>query len=302
MSDSTKPSNGNSITLRPTHGPSCDSEKDLAFLEWIHDQLTVLAEAFGEPLTQERAEIYVGSLASIPGDRLRVAFARALNESTFFPKVAELRSRAGASTEDEKKVEAHAAWNHVNEYLRKWGVDKLPIRSRGQWITAPPLEPRLEYAVRQIGGLWRLNQVTDENYAFVLRDFCEAYALAPIAELMSPQLLEQFADRKLLGSVKKTLELSGNKDSVGQRDSENAAQLPGENKQVLIGGLTAERNAEPRTQLDKEQPRTIVEEAADRNGAGVPRELTPGRKAELRRQLGEELAKRGIARSAAGLD
>src|SRR5271155_188906 len=88
MSDPTGPNKENSITLRPTPGPNNGSEKDLAFLEWIHDQLTILAEAFGEPLTQERAEIYVGSLSDISQERLRNAFHRALNQSTFFPKVA----------------------------------------------------------------------------------------------------------------------------------------------------------------------------------------------------------------------
>ncbi|MFZ0770329.1 MAG: hypothetical protein WCA49_01175 [Candidatus Sulfotelmatobacter sp.] len=238
----------------------------MAFLDWIHDQLTILAEAFGEPLTQERAEIYVGSLSDISQDHLRVAFHRVLNQSTFFPKVAELRNLAGASAEDEKKVEAQAAWNYANEYLRKWGAEKLPIRSSGQWITAPSLEPRLEYALRQIGGLWRLNQVTDQTYPFVFRDFCEAYALAPVAELMAPQLLEQFGDRKLLGNIKQLAEVK-----------------------------------EPGRRAASEESKT-TEESVEGEELRVVEELTPERKAELRRQLERELAKRGIPRVAAGLD
>jgi hypothetical protein len=173
----------------------------LVILSWISDQLTVLAEAFGEPLTAERVEIYVGGLADISRDQLRIAFGRALYELKWFPKLAELRDLAGSKTE-ELKVEAQAAWNYVNDYLRKWGVDRLPVRSDGKLITAPPLEPRLEYAVRQIGGLWRLNQVTDQNYHFIFRDFCDAYALAPLAELMEPQLLEKFSVPELVGQAK----------------------------------------------------------------------------------------------------
>ena len=179
----------------------------MAIRSWISKQLTGLAEGFGESLTVERVEIYIDGLTDIPQDRLRVAFSRALYESKFFPKLAELRTLSGQGAEDEKKVEAEAAWRYVNEYLRKWGVNRLPIRSSGKWITAPTLEPRLEYAIRQIGGLWRLNQVTDENFPFIFRDFCEAYALAPLAELMAPQLAERFGDRKLIGNLKQLIEV-----------------------------------------------------------------------------------------------
>lgn len=67
----------------------------MELLDWINDQLTVLAEAFGEPLTEERQEIYCASLTDIQHDRLNVAFRRALRELTWFPKIAELREFAG---------------------------------------------------------------------------------------------------------------------------------------------------------------------------------------------------------------
>jgi len=178
----------------------------LVIRSWISKQLTVLAEAFGESLTVERVEIYAGGLIDIPQDGLETAFRRALYELKWFPKMSELRDLSGSTADDQRKVEAQAAWTYVNEYLRKWGIDQLPVRSGGKWITAPPLEPRLEYAIRRIGGLWRLNQITDESYPFVYKDFCEAYNLAPVAELMTPQLLEQFGDRKLAGNVKQLTE------------------------------------------------------------------------------------------------
>lgn len=294
-------------------GPSNGSEKDLVFLEWIHDQLTILAEAFGEPLTQERAEIYVGSLSDISQERLRAGFHRALNQSTFFPKVAELRHLAGSNAEDEKKVVAQAAWNYVNEYLRKWGVDRMPIRSGGQWITAPPLEPRLEYALRQVGGLWRLNQVTDENYAFVLRDFCEAYTLAPVAELMAPQLLELFADRKLIGNIKQLAEVRDEDQRVEQEESVNSKDRAFEDKSSTIDELKVVAEAELRQQLEEDLAKCgmsrstagkdseTVPKPTGHDGSRVPENLTPERKAELRRRACEELAKRGIPRSVAGI-
>ncbi len=177
-------------------------------LEWISDQVTMLAEAFGEQLTLERVEIYARALCDIPREHLQIAFQRALRERTWFPKVAELRELAGtALPEEKKKAEANAAWNQVNEYLRKWGVDLWPIYSGGKVITPPALEPRLEYALRKIGGLWRLNQVTDESYPFVYRDFCEAYNLAPVADLMAPQLSEQFSNQALAGRMQQLSEM-----------------------------------------------------------------------------------------------
>jgi hypothetical protein len=216
------------------------------FLDWIHDQLTILAEAFGEPLTLERAEIYVGGLADIPQERLKAGFRRSLYELKFFPRLAELRDLSGSSAEEEKKVEAQAAWHQVNEYLRKWGVEKLPIRSGGKWITPPPLEPRLEYAIRQIGGLWRLNQVTDETFHFMFRDFCEAYMLAPVAELMAPQLSEQFSVRELAGQVKQFPDARAMEPKIAGGESDSKPSQP------VLEELTAERKEELRQKLSEE--------------------------------------------------
>lgn len=272
------------------HGPSGASGKDLVFLDWLHDQLTILAEAFGEPLTQERAEIYVSGLIDIPQGRLKAAFRRALHELKWFPKLAELRELSGSSAEKEEKVEAQAAWQQANEYLRKWGVEKLPIRSEGKWITPPPLEPRLEYAVRQIGGLWRLNQVTEETFHFMFRDFCEAYMLAPVAELMAPKLLEQFSVRELAGQIKELplakLQREPAPDVLGRRE-------PSET-------LTTERESNL-PQAGMEQAIADYKET-DRRSLPQPEELTLERREELRQKLAKELAKRGVPRRAGGLD
>jgi hypothetical protein len=67
----------------------------LELLDWINDELTVLAEAFGERLTEERQEIYCAGLAEFGEDRLRTAFQRARYELKWFPKLAELRELAG---------------------------------------------------------------------------------------------------------------------------------------------------------------------------------------------------------------
>ena len=68
----------------------------------MSDELTVLAVAFGERLTEERQELYCRSLADVAQEQLRVAFRRARCELKWFPKIAELRELAGAlaSVED----------------------------------------------------------------------------------------------------------------------------------------------------------------------------------------------------------
>jgi hypothetical protein len=68
----------------------------LELLEWINDQLTILAEAFGETLTEQRQEIYCGGLVDIQQNQLEIALRRARYELKWFPKLAELRELAGA--------------------------------------------------------------------------------------------------------------------------------------------------------------------------------------------------------------
>ncbi len=172
-------------------------------------------------------------------------------KSTFFPPIAgiaELISRwhGGVDHEDKKKVEANAAWDHVNDYLRKWGVELLPVYSGGLVITPPPLDARIDYALRRIGGLRALNQVDIDKLPFMRRDFCEAYALAPVAELMALSLLEQFGNDKLQGSVKQLTEA---------KSMEHHTQQPELRKDALpvqrSGEWYAERRAELKRQADE---------------------------------------------------
>jgi len=172
----------------------------------------MLAEAFAEPLTEERMEIYVRALADIPQDRLRISFQQALRELTWFPKVAELRNLAGANAADvskeaEQKVEADAAWTYVNDYLREWGVDQLPLYSSDGRMIPPALDPRADYALRRIGGFQALHQMDLNRLPFIYRDFCEAYAQAPLAEQMGPRLQQQFGSPKTMEEAKQPAKL-----------------------------------------------------------------------------------------------
>jgi len=170
---------------------------------WLVDQLTILAEAFSEEQTSARLQLYAGDLCDLPQAQLELAFNRARRTLKFYPKISELRELAtGAAPKDQVKVEAEAAWHYVNDFLRKWGADRMPLYSGGKRIEAPVLPERVQYALRSVGGLWGLNQVTAESRPFVQKDFIEAYNQAPIAGTLTTQLEEQFGDRKLLGQVK----------------------------------------------------------------------------------------------------
>ena len=93
-------------------GSNKGSGKGLEHLDWINDQLTIMAEAFGERLTEERQEIYCAGLAEVSRDRLEVAFRRARYELKWFPKLAELRELTGlqAGTLHDDRPGPEEAW------------------------------------------------------------------------------------------------------------------------------------------------------------------------------------------------
>jgi hypothetical protein len=166
--------------------------------------------------------VYAQDLSELARPQLEIAFGRARRELKFFPKISELLELASAKPEDARKVEADAAWNHALDYLRKWGVDRMPVYSGGKRIDAPMLSPRIEYALRKIGGLRCLNQITTKSRPFVQKDFIEAYHLAPMAESLALHLGSMFGDTKLLGQVKQLT--SGARLQSKARSSDQASK------------------------------------------------------------------------------
>ena len=164
-------------------------------LKKLNAGLTLLAEAFREELSDERRKIYISLLNDLTIEQFSLACNRAGQELKWFPKVAELREFAVGAPAERKMVEAEEAWQYVNEYLRRWGVDRLPVYGGGKVISAPVIPERIDYALRRIGGLWALNQAEADRIPFMHRDFCEAYNVAPLAFTMP-------MDRNLLGEVK----------------------------------------------------------------------------------------------------
>jgi hypothetical protein len=180
--------------------PLCSAiETSLEHELWIVDQLTILAEALGESgerVSPQRLEIYARELADVNRAHLEVAFARARRESKFFPKIAEVRELAGEATErDRGDVEANAAFQAVIHGLERNGVD-AGIRH---------LPDRVQFAVRQCGGLFQFNQRLQVQYGddenpsrlewrseiFLRKDFVAAYKSYSVHKSTLPELTEK---------------------------------------------------------------------------------------------------------------
>jgi hypothetical protein len=156
-------------------------------------------------VTPQRLRIYAKDLAAdLTREQVQTAMVRARRELKWFPKISELREMAGVKAEDLRKVEAEAAWDYANKYLRKFGVDLLPTFCNGKLCDPPN---RIDYALRRIGGLRGLNQITEQSRPFVFKDFCEAYQQSPMAEMLAPQLSGLFNQMRLKA---KSMELAGN--------------------------------------------------------------------------------------------
>ena len=171
-------------------------EKPRELRLWLIDQVTILAEAFGEE-PDARLRLYAQDLSEVARPQLEIAFGRARRELKFFPKISELLG-------DGRREARRRARRFSPMQL---GITRSITYESGVWIgcrstraakriDAPMLPPRIEYALRRVGGLRGLNQITSESRPFVQKDFTEAYQQAPIAESLAPQLGSLFGDRK----------------------------------------------------------------------------------------------------------
>lgn len=163
-----------------------------------------------QPLTEYQAKVHLkewGLIAQEVGfPKLEKAVKDVLrNDSSWFPSVADIRKRAGMDKELVSKVEADAAWDLVRAHNRKWaGVGRLfkgrdPETGEPQYDTAPRLPSRVEYAVRAVGGLDAIDNVSREGEPFMRREFTEAFVRAEVAEayngmqLGAPGIVKQLA-------------------------------------------------------------------------------------------------------------
>lgn len=127
--------------------------------------------------------MYAKSLADIDQPQLVKAFDQAVRQCKFLPRVAELREMAIGSAVDHDQVQSLAAWNWILDFMRKfWHADL------GIYQNAPVIPPSIMYALRIIGGFRSLSQMEVSSQPFIQKAFLAAYKLAPVAEMMQPQI------------------------------------------------------------------------------------------------------------------
>jgi hypothetical protein len=168
---------------------------------WVIDQLTLLAEAQGEPLTPQRLRIYAEDLSDLTLEGLTTAFTRARRELRFFPKIAELRQLAGASDAEQRDAEARAAWQLVTDLLDRHvrsdvhGGYHLVEDPYGLGWKLPELSDRVLSTVRRVGGWRTLKCMTSEDYPFVQKRFYEEYRASDAISAFDPSRLLREAAR-----------------------------------------------------------------------------------------------------------
>ena len=98
-----------------------------------------------------------------------------LREARLFPTIAELRELAGLSKLDQDAIEINQAWEFVCRYVQRYWHPEV-----GRYDNAPAIPPRIDYALRRIGGLYALHNCSLEQLPRMHRDFGDAYRLAPV--------------------------------------------------------------------------------------------------------------------------
>lgn len=163
---------------------------------WIIDQITILAEAFSQPMTSERLRIYAGDLEDIERSRLETGFSRARRELTFFPKIAELRALASGRPAEHQDAEARKAWDVLTSFVRKY-VGNDVYGNYGPehgWHPKnfPRLSDRILDTLRRTGGWKTYACMTEADFPFVQKRFFEEYqAWTAVEQVSSARLLTE---------------------------------------------------------------------------------------------------------------
>jgi hypothetical protein len=156
----------------------------------------------------------------------------------YYPQVCQIREIAIGKQEDRDRVEALRAFEFCCDFaLRHWHPDV------GKYSNAPKIPPRTAYALRHIGGLMALDRRTSQSEPFLRKDFISAYILAPVADLMAPEL-EAFDVKKLTSA--KSLDRAIPKEFPAPRQQQPEVPIPvafsAEQERALIQQKIAEHN------------------------------------------------------------
>jgi hypothetical protein len=107
------------------------------------------------------------------------ALTEHIRESKFFPTVAELRDRSGMRKADMDSADALDHWVRLKRFINTNYYEDL-----GGLQSADKIPPRVQYAMRAIGGPRAIYFMELDDEPFKKKDFLEAYRLAPVHEQM----------------------------------------------------------------------------------------------------------------------
>lgn len=113
-------------------------------------------------------------MSEVGPERFSEALVKAVRESEYFPVISKIRQHAGMGTKQQSAAGASAAWMWLWDYLRKWPFYEYSDGVR-QPKGAPAVPHRINHAARLVGGLMRIQNVTEDALPFVQRDFCAAW-------------------------------------------------------------------------------------------------------------------------------
>jgi hypothetical protein len=196
--------NNDSMTI------SQHAQRSSEILGWLAEQITVLAEAMGEPMTQARLKIYIQDLSDLDRSRLEIAFTRARRELKFFPKVAELRELAGQGEKQQADAEARAAWDELTKFVRRYVSNDVFGNFGPQHGSYPKAFPKLSHrildCVRRTGGWKAYACMSHDDFPFQQKRFFEEFLAWQAVQHVSLDRLLETEDVLALASPKQSSE------------------------------------------------------------------------------------------------
>jgi hypothetical protein len=158
---------------KPRSAPCEQPSKATLIREWIGK----LALNAGQALTPTTAGVFealwLEGLGDLAYGVLERAFRRTLQTCKYWPvRVSDIREQADRGREAYAQAEGDIKWANVLEYIRLFWNPDLP---GGASAKAPPISPRVTYAIKCAGGLAEIAECPREHLHFKRELFLEAY-------------------------------------------------------------------------------------------------------------------------------
>jgi len=160
-----------------------------------HEWTLKIAAAASVILSEAAQAVYLEELLRLAPETLTAAAQRAIREwdkPNMMPPIAFILARAW----ENQQVLSEAAWETLQKLIyRDWHPDI-------GWTRKTELDPAMEYAIRQCGGLRRIHDCPEDSFNFLRKDFLAAHARYAV-EGGSQVRLSQAQAAKMLGQIQR---------------------------------------------------------------------------------------------------